>query len=241
VNPLKSFQIKGAIWYQGENNAVRAWQYRKAMPLLIEDWRHQWGGGALPLYFVQLTSYKELNGNSNKGSTWAELRESQALTQSLPHTGMAVTIDIGDPDNIHPTDKQDVGRRLAALALHDTYGLPGIASGPVYRSLRMAPGKALVAFSDIGGGLVVKGANLRGFELAGGDRHFYPADAAIEGDKILLSSDKVAQPAAVRYAWEDDASGANLFNLEGYPACPFRTDDWPEITREEKYRIEVAN
>ena len=237
VNPIKNFTIKGAIWYQGENNAVRAWQYRKAMPLLIEDWRHQWGEDTFPLYFVQLTSFKESNGNSNKGSTWAELRESQALTQSLPHTGMAVTIDIGDPNDIHPTDKQDVGKRLAALALLRTYGLPDIASGPVYRSLRMAPGKVLVTFGDTGGGLVVKGTTLRGFELAGGDRHFYPADAAIEGDKILLSSDKVAQPEAVRYGWEDDASDANLFNREGYPACPFRTDDWPEITREEKYRI----
>jgi sialate O-acetylesterase len=240
VNPLKSFQIKGAIWYQGENNAVRGWQYRKAMPLLIEDWRHQWGGGAFPLYFVQLTSFRESNGNSNKGSTWAELRESQALTQSLPHTGMAVTIDIGDPNNIHPTNKQDVGRRLAALALHGTYGLPGVASGPVYRLLSMAAGKAVVSFGDIGGGLVIRGTSLHGFELAGEDRHFYPADAAIEGDKIVLSSDKVAQPVAVRYAWEDDASDANLFNREGYPAGPFRTDDWPAITREVKYRVGVA-
>ena len=239
VSPLKTFRIKGAIWYQGENNAVRAWQYRKAMPLLIEDWRHQWREDAFPLYFVQLTSFKASNGNSNKGSTWAELRESQTLTQSLPHTGMAVTIDIGDPNNIHPTDKQDVGRRLAALALHQTYGLLGVASGPIYHSMRVTAGKVLVAFSEIGGGLVVKGTSLRGFELAGKDRHFYPADAAVEGNKIILSSSEVPQPVAVRYAWEDDASNANLFNKEGYPACPFRTDDWPAITREAEYHIEV--
>ena len=238
INPLTSYRIKGAIWYQGENNAVRAWQYRKAMPLLIGDWRHQWDEGAFPLYFVQLTSFKESNGDSNKGSTWAELRESQALTQSLLHTGMAVTIDVGDPDNIHPTDKQDVGSRLAALALQRTYGLPGVASGPVYRLVSFPGRKVLVTFSDTGGGLIIKGASLHGFELAGSDRHFYPARATIEGNNAILSSDSVQQPVAVRYAWEDDASNANLFNKEGYPAAPFRTDDWPAITREVKYHIE---
>ncbi|GGB20867.1 glycosyl hydrolase family 95 catalytic domain-containing protein [Puia dinghuensis] len=237
VNPIRSFRIKGAIWYQGENNAVRAWQYRKAMPLLIEDWRHQWAEGAFPLYFVQLTSFKASSGNSNKGSTWAELRESQTVARALPHTGMAVTIDIGDPNDIHPTDKQDVGRRLAALALHQTYGLPGVASGPVYRSVSMVGGKVQVSFSEIGGGFIIKGTSLHGFELAGADHHFYPAAAVIEGNTVMLSSDNVPQPVAVRYGWADDASSANLFNKEGYPAAPFRTDDWPAITRDVKFTI----
>jgi alpha-L-fucosidase 2 len=252
VNPLKDYRIKGAIWYQGENNASRAWQYRKAMPLLIEDWRHQWNEDTLPFYFVQLTSFKASGGDSNKGSTWAELRESQAKTTSLPHTGMAVTLDIGDPGDIHPKDKQDVGKRLAALALRHTYGLPGIASGPVFRSIRITGSKALLSFANIGAGLalkdttlvqkgsglVQKGTTLHGFELAGTDRHFYPADATIEGNTVIVSSDKVARPQAVRYGWKDDASDANLYNREGYPAAPFRTDDWPAVTRDKKYHID---
>lgn len=237
ISPLTPFRIKGAIWYQGENNAVRAWQYRKAMPLLIADWRHRWNEDTLPLYFVQLTSFNASNGNSNTGSTWAELRESQTLAQSLPHTGMAITLDIGDPNNIHPTDKQDVGTRLAALALHHTYGLPGIASGPVYKTIRITGANVFVSFGNIGSGLALKGASLHGFELAGADRHFYPANASIEGNTIIVSSDKVPHPAAIRYGWKDDASDANLFNKEGYPAAPFRSDDWPAITRNIKYHI----
>ena len=237
VNPLRPFRIKGAIWYQGENNASRAWQYRKAMPLLIEDWRHQWKEDTLPFYFVQLTSFKASGGDSNKGSTWAELRESQEKTQSLPHTGMAITLDIGDPGDIHPKDKQDVGRRLAALALCHTYGLPGIASGPAFHAVSFTGSKARVSFENIGDGLAIKGASLTGFELAGPDRHFYPAEATIEGKTVIVSSDKVTHPEAVRYGWKDDASDANLFNREGYPAAPFRTDDWPAITRDKKYHI----
>jgi len=262
VDPLKNYRIKGAIWYQGENNASRAWQYREAMPLLIEDWRHQWNEPGFPFYFVQLTSFKASNGDSNKGSTWAELRESQEKATSLPHTGMAITLDIGDPDNIHPKDKQDVGARLAALALHQTYGLPGTASGPVFHAIGITGAKVRVSFENVGTGLVIKdanpngtnldgtnpkgtnpnganpnGASLHGFELAGQDKHFYPADAVIDGNTVIVSSDMVAQPAAVRYAWKDDASNANLFNREGYPAAPFRTDDWPAITRDKKYHI----
>jgi sialate O-acetylesterase len=238
VDPLINFRIKGAIWYQGENNASRAWQYRKAMPLLIEDWRHRWNEDTLPFYFVQLTSYKASGGDSNNGSTWAELRESQALTQSLPHTGMAVTLDIGDPGDIHPKDKQDVGQRLAALALRQTYGLPGIASGPVFQAISITGSKAMVSFANTATGLTTKGTELKGFELAGPDKHFYPADATIRGNTVIVSSQKVPRPQAVRYGWKDDASDANLFNREGFPAAPFRTDDWPAITRDKIYHIE---
>jgi len=237
VNPLRQFPIKGAIWYQGEANAGRAWQYRKALPLLIQDWRNQWQQSQLPFYFVQLTSFNASNGNSNKGSTWAQLRESQATTLSIPHTGMAVTIDIGDPNNIHPTDKQDVGHRLATLALHDTYGLPVTASGPVFQSLAIKGATATVAFANTGNRLVKTSPTLHGFELAGADQHFYPAAAAIKGNTVILSSDKVPHPVAARYAWQDDASNANLFNKEGFPAAPFRTDHWPPITRDIKYQI----
>jgi sialate O-acetylesterase len=156
------------------------------------------------------------------------------------NTGMAVTIDIGNPNNIHPTDKQDVGYRLAALALRQTYGLPGIASGAVYHAVSIVGGAAKLTFTHTGTGLVAKGSKLQGFELAGADRHFYPADATIQGDQVILSSDSVSQPIAVRYAWEDDASNANLFTKEGYPTAPFRTDDWPAITRDIKYHISLS-
>jgi len=146
------------------------------------------------------------------------------MSINRPHTGMAVTIDIGNPNNIHPTDKQDVGYRLAALALHQTYGLPGIASGAVYHSVSIVGGTAKLTFAN-----------------TGADRHFYPADATIQGDQVILSTDKVPQPIAVRYAWEDDASNANLFNKEGYPTAPFRTDDWPAITPAIKYHISLVN
>ena len=240
INPLVPYRIKGVIWYQGEANTSRGYQYRKAMPLLIEDWRHQWGEEAMPFYFVQLTSFGALGGNSNKGSTWAELRESQALARALPHTGMAVTLDVGNPQDIHPRNKQDVGLRLAGLALRDTYGKPGVVSGPVFRSMSVSGSQVLLRYSGVGSGLVVKGERLSGFELAGADQHFYPAEAVVSGDGVMLSAVEVKVPEAVRYGWKDDASEANLYNKEGYPAEPFRTDHWTEATREVKYHVDLG-
>ncbi|MES1250115.1 MAG: sialate O-acetylesterase, partial [Chitinophaga rupis] len=237
IHPITSFGIKGVIWYQGENNAVRAYQYRKAMPLLIEDWRHQWKEGIFPFYYVQLASYDAAGGNSNKGSSWAELREAQALALSLPHTGMAVTIDIGESHDIHPRDKQDVGARLAALALKYTYGLPIVATGPSFSTLTITGDKAAILMTKTGSPLEVRGDHLHGFEIAGADRKFYTATATLNKDQIVVRAAEVSSPVAVRYAWADDAGTANLFNKAGFPAAPFRTDHWTEMTHDVKYHI----
>ncbi len=237
IHPLIPFAIKGAIWYQGESNAGRAYQYRKAFPLMITDWRNRWGQGNFPFYFVQLSSFNSGNGNSERGSSWAELREAQTMTLSLPNTGMAVTTDIGNAKDIHPRNKQDVGKRLAAIALHELYGKDNIVySGPLYESMSIEGDKIVLSFRHTGSGLFATAGGIKGFEIAGADKKFYPATAVIEGDKIIVYSDKVKSPEAVHYAWADDAGEANLFNREGFPAVPFRTDQWKGITEAAKYR-----
>src|SRR6476469_8656466 len=237
VNPLIPFAIKGAIWYQGENNAGRAYQYRTAFPLMINDWRRRWGYDFL-FYFVQLASFNAGGGNSRKGSNWAELREAQTMTLTLPHTGMAVTTDVGESNDIHPKNKQDVGLRLAAVALHDAYGKANVFSGPVYQSMNVEGNKVVLSFTNVGTGLMAKDkyGYLKGFEVAGADQTFYYAKAFVQGDKVVVSADSVSAPVAVRYAWADDAGDANLYNQEGFPAVPFRTDTWKGITEATKYR-----
>jgi sialate O-acetylesterase len=236
IHPIEKLSVKGAIWYQGENNAGRAVEYRKAMPLLINDWRKRFQQPNLPFYYVQLTSFNSANGNSNDGSTWAELREAQTMATSLPNTGMAVTIDIGDSKDIHPRNKQDVGKRLAGLALQKTYGISKVASGPVYKNMQVQGNKAVVQFTGVGKGLTAKQDVITGFEIAGADQRFYPAKATVAGTTVVLSADEVANPVAVRYAWADDDSNANLFNKEGFPAAPFRTDNWKAKTEGVKYK-----
>jgi sialate O-acetylesterase len=239
INPLIPYTIRGAIWYQGESNASRAYQYRESFPLMINDWRKRWGLGDFPFYFVQLSSYNQNNGDSNNGSTWAELREAQTLTLSLPNTGMAVTVDIGDRNDVHPRNKQEVGRRLAALALDDIYGKDIVSSGPVYKSMKKEGDKIVVSFTDIGAGLTVKDkyGYLRGFEIAGADKKFYYAQAHIEGNTVVVYHKDVKDPVAVRYGWADDAGDCNLFNKEGFPAVPFRSDDWTGITVDKKFNV----
>ncbi len=239
LHPLIPYAIKGAIWYQGESNAGRAFQYRKAFPLMINDWRNRWKQGDFPFYFVQLSSFNSNNGNSRKGSEWAELREAQALTLSLPNTGLAVTTDIGNATDIHPKNKQDVGKRLAAVALRKTYGKNNVSSGPVYQSFQTQGNKIIISFLNEGTGLVAmdKYGYLKGFEIAGDDQMFYYATAVIEGDKVIVSNPKVSKPVAVRYGWADDAGEDNLFNNEGFPAPPFRTDNWKSVTENVKYSI----
>jgi sialate O-acetylesterase len=245
IHPIENLAIKGAIWYQGENNAGRAFEYRKAMPLLINDWRRQWQQPAMPFYFVQLASFNAGNGNSNQGSNWAELREAQSITAaSLPNTGMAVTIDVGDATDIHPRNKQEVGKRLAALALQKTYGINKVASGPVYKSMQVKGNSIVLQFINTGKGLTAKpaaGSELAAFEIAGADQHFYPAKATIAGTTIIVSAPEVAKPVAVRYAWTDDAGKANLFNKDGFPASPFRTDNWKGKTEGNKYAPPLAH
>lgn len=243
IQPITGLGVKGVIWYQGENNAVRGYQYRYGLPLLIKDWRKQFDNAKMPFYFVQIAGFDAAGGNSNKGSTWAELRESQTKTLSVPYTGMAVTIDIGNAKNIHPTNKQDVASRLAALALKNDYGKSIVAAGPMYTSMKVQGSNVALNFSDIGSGLTIgnngDGTELKGMEIAGADQKFYPAQATIQGDQLIVSSDQVKKPVAVRYAWSDDTDGDNLFNKEGFPAVPFRTDNWPAITKDIKYNIQL--
>ena len=237
--PLVQYSIQGAIWYQGETNAGRAYQYRTAFPLMISDWRQHFKQGDFPFLFVQLATFGSAESNSANGSNWAELREAQAMTLSLTHTGMAVTTDIGNPADIHPKNKQDVGKRLAAIALHDVYQQAGESTGPIYQSMKVDGNKVILTFTHTGSGLLVKDkyGYLKGFEIAGADKHFQYAKAIVEGDKIIVHAEGVTTPVAVRYNWADDASEGNLFNKELFPAAPFRTDDWEGVTVKNKYAI----
>jgi sialate O-acetylesterase len=239
IHPVLPFAIKGAIWYQGESNAGRAYQYRQSFPLMIRDWRRLWNQGDFPFYFVQLASYGADQGDSHKGSTWAELREAQTLTLNTPNTGMAVITDIGESNDIHPRNKQDVGKRLAAAALHQTYGQNNVYSGPTYQSMQVNSNKVTLSFDHLGSGLMVKDkyGYIRGFEVAGADQQFHYAKAVLSGNNVIVYSDNVNNPVAVRYGWADDNIEDNLFNKEGFPAAPFRTDTWKGVTDEKKYSV----
>jgi len=225
IAPVLPYGIKGAIWYQGESNAGGAKQYQTLFPEMIKNWRKDWGQGDFPFGFVQLANYqarKEQPADSN----WAELREAQTMTLSLPKTGMAVIIDIGDAKDIHPRNKQDVGKRLALWAQSQVYGKELVYSSPLYESMKVEGGKVRVKFKHAGTGLEAKGEKLTGFSIAGEDKKFVWADAKLDGfDSVIVSSDKVTAPVAVRYAWADNPE-CNLYNKEGLPASPFRTDDW---------------
>jgi len=227
IAPLIPYTIRGAIWYQGESNVARAYQYRTLFPAMIEDWRERWGQGDFPFIYVQLAPFRY--GRFDPAAC-AELREAQLLTLKLPNTGMAVTMDIGNPKDIHPKNKQDVGKRLALWALALAYGKDVVYSGPLYDSMKIESDKIRITFKHVDGGLVAKGGELTYFEIAGPDRKFVPAKAVIDGDTIVVSSPQVKQPVAVRYAWRDDAE-PNLFNKAGLPASPFRTDNWPGVTQ----------
>jgi sialate O-acetylesterase len=227
IAPLEPLTVKGVIWYQGESNADRPMEYRTLFPAMINDWRNHWHQNQLPFLFVQLSSFGPLRTEPVE-SDWAALREAQAMTLSLPQTGMAVTIDVGDPDNIHPQRKKEVGERLAAQAMNLCYGNDHqISGGPQFKKYTIKGNKIEIEFDLSGKGLMVKGTHLRQFAIAGKDRKFVWADAKIINNKIVVSNDKVNQPIAVRYAWADSPVEANLFNADGYPAVPFRTDDWP--------------
>ena len=238
INPLIPYAFKGVLWYQGESNASRAKQYKVAFPLMITDWRTKWNQGDFPFYFVQLSTFDESGGNSKKGSRWAELREAQTETLKLPNTGMAVTTDIGNALDIHPTNKKDVGLRLAAIALNNDYGKKQVFSGPMYKSQEIKGNQIILSFTSIGTGLstAYKNENIKGFEIAGADKIFYPAKAIIKDNKVIVSSENVLNPVAVHYGWADDDTDINLYNRENFPASPFRTDNWEMITASEKYK-----
>ncbi len=274
INPLIPYSIAGVIWYQGESNAdfapwvmpahpTNRWYsgdhpdpsplYRKLLPALINDWRTQWkqrdpAGGTFPFYYCQIANFKKKQAQPSE-SQWAEVREAQRVTMgTVPHTGMAVLIDIGQERDIHPTDKEDVGVRLARWALADTYGRKIEDSGPLYKSMEIQGRTVRLSFSHLGGGLVahplpdtyqpvsykpdtaplmkpVAGSQLQGFEVAGADGKFVWAHAVIDGDTVVVSAPSISRPAAVRYAWADNPT-CNLYNAANIPASPFRTDDW---------------
>jgi len=228
IFPLIPYAIKGAIWYQGESNAGRAYQYRELFPAMIRDWRREWGQGAFPFLFVQLANFMAREAEP-ADSAWAELREAQCMTLDLVNAGQAVIIDIGEEKDIHPKNKQDVGRRLALNALAMAYGQEIVYSGPVYRSMAVESSKIRLAFDHVGGGLVAQGGKLQGFAIAGEDRKFVWAEATIDGDTVVVHSDQVPRPVAVRYAWANNPQ-CNLYNQEELPASPFRTDAWPGVT-----------
>ncbi|MBB3056791.1 sialate O-acetylesterase [Mucilaginibacter gotjawali] len=236
ISPLIPYAIAGVIWYQGESNADKAFQYRTTFPLLITDWRSKWNRD-FPFLFVQLSSFGGMQ-NSNIGSNWAELREAQTMTLQLPNTGMAVTTDIGDALNIHPRDKADVGLRLASKALTMVYHLQGFAESPLYTSADFSAGYAIVNFKNAVNGLMAKDkyGYIKGFELAGADHKFYYAQAGIiDGGKVKVWCSQVPKPVAVRYAWTDAPIEANLYNMEGFPVGPFRSDSWKGTTEGKKF------
>lgn len=224
IHPLTDIPVAGAIWYQGESNASRAAQYKDLLPLMINDWRQQWGYD-FPFYIAQIANYMAVQTGPEE-SQWAELREAQLQTLSLGNTGMAVLIDIGEAMDIHPKNKADVGRRLALNALANTYGKNVSYSGPIYDRHCLEGDSVRLYFTHTDGGLVSKGSDaLEGFYVAGPDHVFHKAEAVIEGDTIVVRSGEVVFPVAVRYAWANNPV-CNLYNGAGLPASPFRTDSW---------------
>mgnify|MGYP000162461139 FL=1 len=242
IHPLIPYRFHGAIWYQGENNVRRAYQYRDLFPLLITNWRQDWGMD-FPFYFVQLAAFTPMLAEPAE-SEWAELREAQTRALTLKNTGMAVIIDKGDAADIHPKDKQTVGKRLSLIARAQTYGETSLPySGPMYRSYRIEGNKMILSFDHVDGGLKIgfgeseasvketgERNELKGFAIASYDHKFHWATARIEGDCVVVSSPEVPFPVAVRYAWANNPD-CNLYNGAGLPASPFRTDDWKGCTR----------
>lgn len=233
INPLIPYRIKGVIWYQGESNVDRAKQYQRIFPALISDWRNNWNQGTFPFLFVSLANYQKPVTYPSE-SNWAEMREAQTRALKLPDTGMAIAIDLGEESDIHPKNKQEVGRRLALSALKIGYGKNIVSSGPIFESVRFEGKNALITFADTDNGLCVRNkyGYINGFTVAGPDRRFVWAKAFITGDHtILVYSDEIENPVAVRYGWANNPDDLDLYNKEGLPAIPFRTDDWPGITR----------
>ncbi len=230
LKPIIPYSIKGAIWYQGESNVGKAYLYRTLFPAMITDWRKQWQQGDFPFLFVQLANYLQRNAEPMEDA-WSELREAQLFALKLPNTGMAVTIDIGDGNDIHPANKQDVGLRLAFNARAKVYGEKISFSGPIYQSMQIDAGKIIVAFDHIYEGLKASdGGKLKGFAIAGEDKKFVWADAEVVEGKLVVSSPKVKNPVAVRYAWSPNPE-CNLVNSVNLPASPFRTDKWKGVTQ----------
>jgi sialate O-acetylesterase len=223
ISPLIPFGMRGVLWAGGKANRSRALEYRVLMPAMIQDWRKSWGLGDCPFFICQMANWVSKDPNEH----WEELRESMLKTTDLKNAGMVVTIDIGDPNNVHPKNKQEVSRRLALQAKANVYGMDVVCNGPIYTSMTVEGNAIRLHFKSIGGGLAARvGGSLKGFVIAGADRKFVPAGGTIDGDTILVRSENVRSPIAVRYAWEMNPD-CNLMNKAGLPASPFRTDAWP--------------
>lgn len=236
IYPILNYKIKGAIWYQGEANVDKALQYRRLFPTMINDWRKNWGIGDFPFLYVQLANFVGAPSNSPQTyqSAWAELREAQEKTLALPNTGMATAIDIGEANDIHPKNKQDVGKRLALLAMkianNDKYVAP---YSPQFESMKIEGLKIRISLKNIGSGMTIRGGQyMKNIIVAGVDKKFYPAKAYLDGNEIIVEFPKeVHTISAIRYGWANSPEGMNLYNKEGLPLLPFRTDDWPGITK----------
>lgn len=227
IAPLASYTIKGVIWYQGENNTADAKQYTVLFPDLIKDWREKWQQKDLPFVYVQLANYLPVLDHPSD-SHWAELREAQLKTLSVPYTGMAVIHDTGEWNDVHPVNKKDVGQRLSLAAQHVAYHQSNVVfSGPVFLSGIVKQNKMIITFNTFGSQLAVKGGGqLKHFAIAGSDRKFVWANALIKDNQVIVWNDKILNPVAVRYAWSDNPQNANLYNADGLPASSFRTDNW---------------
>ena len=229
INPIINYGIRGVAWYQGESNAQehRGIQYRRLFPQLINDWRQKWDEGNFPFLFVSIANYGVADTKPAE-SDWAEVREAQTLALSQPNTGMALAIDLGEADNIHPKNKQEVGHRLTINALNMVYHKKVVYASPMYRVMKISGKQVIVTFSKVGAGLQIKGGNIiNGFALAGDDRHFYNAKAIlVDSHTVCLQADEVDVPVAIRYAWADNPGELNLYSKQGLPLTPFRTDDW---------------
>jgi sialate O-acetylesterase len=227
VAPAIDYTIKGFTWYQGEANTTMAAEYNKLLPALISDWRGKWGAGNLPFVCVQLPGFGEVQYSPSE-SQWAELREAELNALLVPNTALAVIIDAGEWNDIHPLNKKDVGERMALGAEKIGYGDPGIVSGPLFKAAQIEKGQISLSFNSVGSGLMIKGGGeLKQFAIAGEDKKFVWATATITGDRVIVSSEDIPNPKYVRYAWADNPEGANLYNKEGLPASPFRTDGQP--------------
>jgi sialate O-acetylesterase len=243
IAPIFGYGIKGVIWYQGESNGdnlADAVDYKNVFPRMINDWRKKWGQGDFPFLYMQLPNFRQAAITPSENN-WPWVREAQEKTLSLAKTGMPVVIDAGDPLNIHPTNKLVPANRLVLVARHNVYGEKIVASGPVYKSMKVDGNKIIISFNEINKGLVAASLNgdevvnsdspdLKGFGIAGADHKFVWAKATIQGDKVVITADGVTNPEAVRYNWADNPPG-NLYNKDGLPARPFRTDDWPALVK----------
>jgi sialate O-acetylesterase len=230
INPLLPYAVKGAIWYQGESNAGAAYQYRTLFPTMIESWRAAWKNPDMPFLFVQLAPFTAIVKEPQE-SAWAELREAQLMTsEKLKNTGMAVITDVGEEKDIHPKHKEPVGARLAVAALGVAYGEKIVYSGPIYDKMAVDGKDATLSFRSIGQGLDAKNGALTGFTIAGDDKKFHDATAEIKGDRVVVHCDQVEKPIAVRFGWANFPV-VNLWNKDGLPASPFRTDDFPGVTQ----------